>query len=1076
MRSFIKAHKKSTSFDESPKRHSNFSGNTNNSSQRSSDDSLDFLPSTPSQMNYDSIPPPAKHSPGFESFHRLANKTSKLFKKTSNSNLNSHLASTPTTSTNQTTSNSFVLQNPPTKNTGPPPPLPPPLFPSSSTSSFSRHDNESEYTAYKKTSPAKDFNRTTDSLPAIKGTITHSWGDSKVESHVIILNDPASPASNTSEATSSKQFKTPMIGNENLTSTTSPSNLEPAIRILNKNKGKQQENIDDAEDGSSKKEHHVYKALALAKNRNRQARIHSHDDIINLGKASQMDMSLLAAAFSGNSTTTINNDQSSNEQTDEKILDIERVTTTSTLTSSETTSPINKSPCFYSQTLSLSPKIRHGDLQSSPSKVNKNDSQNETLNKKKVRISLNRKEEKKVYSLNNNSDEYSVNEKETHKANNCNDESSENGDGDNDHDDDYDDDDDDDDDDDESEFSFEYAGINVRTSSVKYYSKPEPAANVYIDDLYEDENFDDDMNCIEDDESGNEGNEICGLSTRFEETSLKSNKVKKFNDLFNLSDDDEEEDGKDNSNNGDENESDNLYQKQLENGKETFNGNHGGHHDDASLGETVDNKEQFLINDNVKKPIQKYNDLFDLSDEDDNDDKEMSEAESYMFSDEAPSIESGPANAKPTRGIYSQSNKNIIRDGKPNYSFSLKRNNSDNETEHTSAMKASLTGTTGSTKPTVKSFSDIFNVDDSASDAESDSGTGGNNSNGLVSNDSERQVSLQSSLYETKSESYPPNHPHSQILQTPAKIVITPSVSDAQSQALAITDDDGEDDDDDTSSILRTPFQLIDSSHSQQPHYASPQYTAVLNSPPLPPPARSQSLKYHDLNCDLDSEVPRPMSNLFFIDEAEEDEYNQKSKFFDFDHYDIDEINGIPEDFNFSDSERDDLNRRTLKSPLRGGSKNREVSPFSSVSSSFRSTHSFNGKLTINQGAKELAPMKNKIELTNKTVTFFNSNNWNTYDCNSLSRKTSSQMRDSKYQNHNVGQSVEPSSVRSPQHQISNGLDGKCNDNYVISPNLPTTITPTNSFTKPTPEFSNDYSLSPIQETPSSVQSSPKRA
>lgn len=117
-----------------------------------------------------------------------------------------------------------------------------------------------------------------------------------------------------------------------------------------------------------------------------------------------------------------------------------------------------------------------------------------------------------------------------------------------------------------------------------------------------------------------------------------------------MSDDDEEEDGKDNSNNGDENESDNLYQKRLENGKETFNGNHGGHHDDASLGETVDNKEQFLINDNVKKPIQKYNDLFDLSDEDDNDDKEMSEAESYMFSDEAPSIESGPANAKSTRG------------------------------------------------------------------------------------------------------------------------------------------------------------------------------------------------------------------------------------------------------------------------------------------------------------------------------------------------------------------------------------------------------------------------------------------
>ena len=59
-----------------------------------------------------------------------------------------------------------------------------------------------------------------------------------------------------------------------------------------------------------------------------------------------------------------------------------------------------------------------------------------------------------------------------------------------------------------------------------------------IRDRYEDENFDDDMNCIEDDGSDTEGKEIHCLSTGFEETSLKSSKVKKYNDLFDLSDDD----------------------------------------------------------------------------------------------------------------------------------------------------------------------------------------------------------------------------------------------------------------------------------------------------------------------------------------------------------------------------------------------------------------------------------------------------------------------------------------------------------------------------------------------------------
>ncbi|CAI4061069.1 hypothetical protein SUVZ_05G1050 [Saccharomyces uvarum] len=1063
MRSFMKAHKKSTSFDDSPKRHSNFSTNTNNSPQRSSNDSMEFRPSTPSQMNYDNIPTTSKHSPGFESFHRLANKTSKLFKKTSNSNLNSYLASNPTTNSNPATSNTFIVQNPPGRKTAPPPPPPLPLLSASSTAfSSTQYDNDAESVALKNSSTTNDLNKATDSLPAIKGTITHSWGaPSKIEPHVIILNDPASPASTTSDATSTKQFRHSLLMNE--TSSSSSSNLEPAIRILNKSRSSDSTNggedgDDEFDDEFPNNERHIYKALALAKNRNRQARIHSHDDIINLGKTSQMDMSLLAAAFSGNSTTTTNNDQSSNEQNDEKILDIERVTTTSTLTSSENSSLINKSPEFYNQPLPISPKIRNGDLLSPPLNVSNNKHQIEMSHKKNVRINLDKKERKNIYFLRNNSDEYANDgdvTSEMYEIHDLNEESPGEEAGEED--------DDDDGDDNESEFSFEYAGINVRTSSVKYYSKPEPTANVYIDDLYEDENFDDDLNCIEDDESEMEENEMGHLSPEFEETALNKNKVKKYNDLFDLTDDDDDDDDDD--------------QEELGSRKE----NNGNEYDDdfvegiAADNESFDELTILPRNEIVKKPIQKYNDLFDLSDED----KEEvgSDLESKKFSDEAPSIDSANAalDVKPTSTIYSQSNKNITTPEMTSKNNLALKSTSSDHNAHVPVMKTPLKSTIA--KPKVKSFADIFNIDDSESDTESEDKTMLSNPDDLISNNLKNESSLDIALHENDLEPFPSNHHLQQLPQTPAKIFITPSNSAMYSQTSATTDFGDDDDDDDTNSISRTPFQLIEATYSNPLPHESPQYLLPSNTPPLPPPARSQSLKYHDLNCDLDSELPRPMSNLFFINEAEEDEYNQKNKTLDYDHYDIDEINGVPEDFNFSDSERDDPSRGTLKSPLRRGSRNKDVSPFSSVSSSFRSTHSFNGKLTINQGAKELAPMKNKIELTNKTVTFFNNNsNWNTYDNNSLSRKSSLQMRDNKYQMHTSQQNMELPNVLPQKSKNQTELDEKDNDNYIISPTLPKTVTPTNSFSKPTSEFLNDYSLSPIQETPSSVQSSPRKA
>ncbi|CAI4402037.1 CNT_collapsed_G0015180.mRNA.1.CDS.1 [Saccharomyces cerevisiae] len=134
------------------------------------------------------------------------------------------------------------------------------------------------------------------------------------------------------------------------------------------------------------------------------------------------------------------------------------------------------------------------------------------------------------------------------------------------------------------------------------------------------------------------------LSTRFEEMNMREIPKSKDSMIFY------------NFNNGDENESDNLYQKQLENGKETFNGNHGGHHDDASLGETVDNKEQFLINDNVKKPIQTDGTFSICLMRTITTTRDV--RSSLMFSDgKAPRVEGGPAKCKINTGIYSQSNK-----------------------------------------------------------------------------------------------------------------------------------------------------------------------------------------------------------------------------------------------------------------------------------------------------------------------------------------------------------------------------------------------------------------------------------
>lgn len=193
---------------------------------------------------------------------------------------------------------------------------------------------------------------------------------------------------------------------------------------------------------------------------------------------------------------------------------------------------------------------------------------------------------------------------------------------------------------------------------------------------------------------------------------------------------------------------------------------------------------------------------------------------------------------------------------------------------------------------------------------------------------------------------------------------------------------------------------------------------------------KSQPVKYHGLSSTWDTDVKGSMSNLFYIDEIEEDKYLEESLVESEDYY-LDEINGIPEDYDFSDNEADFSN---IKSPLRRlTTKNL---------SSFRRTHSYSEK-PIGM-LKDSTPVKYKLEIKNKTVTFF--------DNNSVQRSFS-----------------DPYGTRpviSPRKMVDDTI---IDNNGIFAP-----VTPTNSFTKPSPTFTQTSSLSPIQEMITSSDASPK--
>lgn len=224
---------------------------------------------------------------------------------------------------------------------------------------------------------------------------------------------------------------------------------------------------------------------------------------------------------------------------------------------------------------------------------------------------------------------------------------------------------------------------------------------------------------------------------------------------------------------------------------------------------------------------------------------------------------------------------------------------------------------------------------------------------------------------------------------------------------------------------------------------------------PLPPPARSQALKFHDLNSELDSELPALMSNLYFIDETEEDAYNELNDVTrDEDEY-LDEINTVPEDFNFSDTENDN---NAAKRMLRRSNKG-----------SFRSTYSFTDKP---QGVTtESSPIKNKLEVNNKTVTFFSSPGWSKSPGSEIGmqRSKSPVKPSSGYRPFGQGSKQFPIT---PSHEPNYSIE---EDRIASTDEILESRTPPTTYMAPSPAFVPNYSLSPIQEASSSVTNSPKR-
>lgn len=849
MRSFIKSHRKANSLEESPSSSLTSPGRHDNvASQGSIDEPLTFDPPTPPQLVQTSSG--TKHSPGFESFHKLANKkmfSSKLFKKASSSNAIPQ-TTVPVTSHKEAAS---APGTPQSRNSG------------SITDLSQFQESESKF-------------------PAIKGTITHNWGDQSRSHQPVIKLNCRSTLSNGSFQDLEPAVRIASLRRDSAISAFTCSSYEnnmPSTASADENLSQRQELVRDR---------HIYNELSKVKSKNRQARIHSHDDMINFEKISTVSLELLASTVSPNV----------------QLEEVERFAILEGNVQEETrmdrlniVNESGKNNPATSKASTIDNKSSSGSPQETPTNSSRRHSEGDS------------EEDDVSFLLTPDFD---------------------------------------DDEDDSSKFSFEIGGLNGRASSVKYYSKPEPTETVYIDDIYGEDNFDDEMNLYEDslddmeypsgtfhvndDNVASESGEMDTNGTTT--TSQKAAKgLKNYNDLFDFSDEDEEEDSQFSETFTDTTQDDckHDYLEEMQVDKNNGKGEVNSANDKKAPNLEAPSKGQLAA-----KPVKSFSDIFDLDDDDD-DYADNSDGEYNNYGDD------------------------------DNYGTDSDRNVSEEE----------------------NSDIRVHSEKNSAAENVSDS------------TEPRRGDSVKDQVKNCASLSTPINPSQNSTAHSSAVHILVTSPTDTSSKPVTIED----------------------------PHLNSSGGT-----PLLPPPARSQALKIQDLYGSLDSEIPGTMSTLYFIDESEEDDYNERGNMPDEDC--LDEINTVPEDYDFSDPEQE-LNIH--KTPLRRSSKG-----------SFRSTHSYSGQPTGT--AKENTPSRNKLEIKNKMVTFFN-NGWD------LSP-------------------VDRSAQGSPQpFEVLKAIPGNASDDYLISVNsgeVYNPVTPTNSFSKPSPDYLNDVSLSPIQESTSSVDNSPR--
>ncbi|CCE62981.1 hypothetical protein TPHA_0D03460 [Tetrapisispora phaffii CBS 4417] len=490
-----------------------------------------------------------------------------------------------------------------------------------------------------------------------------------------------------------------------------------------------------------------------------------------------------------------------------------------------------------------------------------------------------------------------------------------------------------------SEFSFEYGAVNGRTSSMKYYSEQNPPKTVYINDMYEDENFDENMNFYED-----------GYD---DELDFPSNKYDFYDEEdFNFEEDTYEHN--DNNDNKNVVTNDKMLKTEEKEGKVRH------------------------------KNLNNYNDLFELSDDDDDNDIINSDTDEY------PSTTYDDLNS-------TNDEHNILKNN----------TNEKDQNENVELESVNLLAKT-KVKSQLTSMSDIFNIDDEKSDI-----------------DEYNKFNFEEDQYDDENKLDSFNYSNTRNFENhriKSKIKNNVPVNQI---GITVTSEN------DSTIILKhtTPhlgFERLAQDSSNDGN------TTLLISP-----TKSHSLKIHDINSNLDSDIPGSTRDLFFIDETKEDAYLNNIKLEEESY--LDEINIVPEDFDFSE-------------PM--GTLSCLTSISRQSTGSFRRTHSFSEKPIGN--VKENNPLQNKLEIKNKTITFFN-NQWNTPVTNSIKR-------------------------RSPRKSSPVKLDST---SYIDNNNIPTTPKQYNDsesisfavaheFEKPKPEYIQDFSLSPIQEGSSSVDSSPR--